>query len=81
MRLHRPAVMVSVVGLTSLLIQEPSRAQETQTPYPPVQTSREVGGWTGHLNYVVGYKRLSSAWRPAADDFHHHRRCRPHQVG
>lgn len=50
----------------------PSRVSQSwclRRPGGPAQEAGAGEGWTGHLSYVIGYKRLESRWSPAANQF------------
>jgi opacity protein-like surface antigen len=63
----RTSVAKSV--LVTMLIAQAGSAQETAMPPQPPPEAIYAGPrqWTGHLNYVIGYKQLASTWRPARD--------------
>jgi len=54
--------------LNAILFNLPAFAQDNrrETGKAPEQPSEvATKGWTGHLNYVIGYKKVSEDWAPA----------------
>ena len=73
--LRRPPVFAMRMCATVavfLLWQPPADAQTVLRPAgEPIQRTaeEEAKRWTGHTSYIIGYKKLSSDWAPADNQF------------